>query len=110
VRTVKPRVAAAVTGAGLYVVGGWLLVSRLLSVGIAPTDQSAPAAAPTPSCTCAAAAPRHDRGAAASKVLTVYVADGATYNCVVPVHLVSADAIMITRDDYQDIWRALDCT
>jgi hypothetical protein len=103
-RTAEPRAAAVLTGAGLYVVGGWLLLSRLFSVGIGPIDQSAPAAA------LAVAAPRADRGAPTSKVLTVSVVDGPTYNCFVPALLASADAIVVTRDEYQEIWRALDCT
>jgi hypothetical protein len=40
VRTVEPRAAAALTGAGLYVVGGWLLLSRLFSVGLGPIDHA----------------------------------------------------------------------
>ncbi len=109
-RIAGPRAGAALTGGGLYVVGGWLLLSHLFSVGMSPIDHSAPAAALAPSCACPVAAQRPDPGAAASKELTVSVVDGPTNNCLVPVHLVSADAIVITRDEYQEIWRALGCT
>jgi hypothetical protein len=109
-RTDDARAAAALTGAGLYVVGGWLLVSHLFSVGIGAIDHSAPAAAAAPSCACLVATQRGHPGAAALKVVSVSVGDGPTNNCLVPAHLVSADAIVITRDEYQEFWRALGCT
>jgi hypothetical protein len=109
VRTADLRVAAAVTGGGLYVVGGWLLLSRLFSGGIGPLDQPAPDASPPPSCICAQAAARSDPDATLLKVLTISVVDGPTYKCSVGAHLVSADSVLITHDEYHELWRGLDC-
>jgi hypothetical protein len=109
VRTADPRVAAALTGAGLYVVGGWLLLSRLLSGGNVPIDQSAPEVSPPLTCICAQAAARSDSDAVL-KVVTVSVVDGPTYTCSVGAHLVSTDTILITRDESHEFWRGLDCT
>jgi hypothetical protein len=93
------RAAAGLIGAGSYVVGGWLLLSRLLAGVIAPID----------TCICAEAAPRPDGGARALKVLIVLFVDGPTYNCLVPAHLVSADEIVVTSGEFDAIWRMHGC-
>jgi hypothetical protein len=98
VRTADPRAAAALTGAFVYVVGGWLLLSRL--VGGDPEAIEPPAPATPSAFTC--------DGAPELKPVIVSIEAGLTYHCFVPAHLVSTDAIVITRDDYDGMRRGLD--
>jgi len=109
VRTAHARAAAGLIDAGLYVVGGGLLVSHLLAGGVGPTDQSAPGASPALTSFHVPAAPTVDRGGTEMRLLLVYVEDGPTYHCYVPAYLVSNDAIVITSTDFFGMSGVLDC-
>ena len=116
-RAALARAAGRLIGAALYVVGGWLFLSRLFAGGNGPIDQRAP---DTPSAHSmrpdtfgsihGQAVPPAVGGATGLRVLIVSVLDGATYNCLVPVHLVSAHAVLITSHEFDDFWRKYDCS
>jgi len=93
-RTTEPRAAAALIGAGLYVVGGWLLLSRLFSVGIGPIDQSASEGSPAFTSVYDPDVPLFDRRATELNLVIVSLVDGPTYNCLAS-DLVAADEIMV---------------
>jgi hypothetical protein len=96
-------------GAGLYVVGGWLLLSRLVVGGLGPIEQTVPAASPAFNSRAVAAAPRVNRGGIGLKPLIVSIMDGLTYRCFVPADGVSADEIVVTSTDFVSISRGLEC-
>jgi hypothetical protein len=86
-----------------------LLVSRLVAGGFGPIDQAAPDASPALTSTSIVAPPTYDQGGTEKKVLTIHGEGGPTYNCLVAVNLVSADAITAKRSDFGLIARELDC-
>ena len=103
------RLVAGALGAGGYLVGGWLLVSRLAAGATDPIDQPARATSPVLTSAHAPAAPPVERVARELKVLIVSVVDGPVYSCLVPAHLVSADEIVVTSRDFDSIRRLHDC-
>ncbi len=111
VATIDPRAAAGLTGAGLYLVGGWLLLSHLIAGGIGPIDQSAPEAAPAFTSIYDQYVPLVDnRGTTEMRVLIVPGVDQPASYCLVPAYLVANDAIALINGDFAGALRALDCT
>jgi YVTN family beta-propeller protein len=107
-RTASAREAAGLAGAGLYVVGGWLVVSHLIVGDIGPIEQSTVEASPF-TCNCAQTAPRAVRRAGELTLLIVSVLNGPTYHCWVPASVVPDDAIVETSTDFVGAPRALNC-
>jgi hypothetical protein len=109
VRSAHARVAAGLIGAGLYVVGGGLLLAYLLAQGAGPTDQSAAAETSVIPFVQASAAQRTDRGSTSVVPLIVSVVGGPTFHCLAAAHLFSADAIMVTTRELAGMSGVLDC-
>jgi hypothetical protein len=104
------QLVASAFGCGAYLVASWLLLSRLVVGGVGPVDQSGLEASPVFIAIDAPATTPADLGATTKKVLIIHVEDGLTHSCFVGVGLVSADAIMVTVNEFVAIARELDCT
>jgi hypothetical protein len=94
-RSPHTRAVAGLIGTGLYVVAGWVLLSRLLAGGIGPIYEPAPDGPAASTFVDDPDVAPVDRGATRLKVLIVSIVDGPTGKCVAAADLVTADEIMV---------------
>ena len=87
---VRIRVVAGLVSAGIYIVGGALLLMHLVPGSGAAAEVGA-------------------REVVQMTRLTIYSADGRTYVCNVPVAVAASDAIVGTTDDLLRLSRVFDC-
>jgi hypothetical protein len=86
------RNVATVGGFVLYIAGGWVLITHLLS-GREPT------AAPI----------TREVTSSAEVSVTVHVIDGPTLHCVTSAGHVAGDAIMVSANAVPELFRQLNC-